>query len=209
MQQLLNGSDNMEVNSIKSLGIIELEGIVAAYPWYSGARQQLLYKLAEMGEECFNHKLRDYASFVQNIDNVISSANTIIKNKREESLSEFIDLDILRGEYNTNQKIHVIGGDYFSSADFADLENIKIEKVGRYEAKEGDEPVLTHINQPLTMSEEEFNSPEFYTETLAQIFTQQGHYDKAIDVYAKLILLYPEKSAYFANLANEVKLKNK
>lgn len=199
--------NNMEESNIKSLGIIELEGVVATYPWYSVARHQLLYKLAAMGEECFNHKLRDYAAYVQNMHYLISAAHTIINNQKEESLEEFIDLDILRADYNTAQKIHVIGGDYFSTQDFAELEDIKIEKVGLFEAKSTSEPIVAGAVNAMQVSEVDFNSLEFYTETLAKIFTEQGHYDKAIDVYAKLILLYPEKSAYFAGLADEVKLK--
>lgn len=37
------------------------------------------------------------------------------------------------------------------------------------------------------------------TETLAMILEQQGHYQKAKEAYQKLILKYPEKSAYFAS----------
>lgn len=202
---------NMQENNIKSLGIVELEGIVAAYPWYSGARHELLYKLAEMGEECFNHKLRDYAAYVQNMNCVVERGNNIIRDKREESLEEVLDLEILGSGFNSAPQIHVIGGDYFSSKDFAELEEEtkKIEKVAKFEPKESDKPITEYVPLQQQMSEEDFNSPEFYTETLAQIFTEQGHYERAIDVYAKLILLYPEKSAYFAGLANEVKLKNK
>lgn len=53
----------------------------------------------------------------------------------------------------------------------------------------------------------EFDLSDFYTETLARIYAEQGYYDEAIKVYAKLILLYPEKSAYFATLVDEIKLK--
>ena len=59
----------------------------------------------------------------------------------------------------------------------------------------------------VSISEEDFNSLEFYTETLAKIFIDQEYYDQAIDVYEKLSLLYPEKSVYFASLINELKLK--
>jgi hypothetical protein len=46
------------------------------------------------------------------------------------------------------------------------------------------------------------------SETLATILTKQGHISKAIEMYDQLILLYPEKSSYFAARINELK-KNK
>ncbi len=40
---------------------------------------------------------------------------------------------------------------------------------------------------------------EIVTETLADIYEQQGHFLKAKEAYQKLILKFPEKSAYFAS----------
>jgi hypothetical protein len=47
------------------------------------------------------------------------------------------------------------------------------------------------------------------SETLAAIFLRQGHKEKAIKVYEKLSLVFPEKSAYFADLIKKIKSEHK
>lgn len=51
------------------------------------------------------------------------------------------------------------------------------------------------------------DTQEIVTETLAKIYADQGHYNKAIDAYQKLSLKYPEKSSYFAGRISELEKK--
>ena len=49
------------------------------------------------------------------------------------------------------------------------------------------------------------NNASFVSETLANIYIKQKHFDKAISVYEKLILKNPKKNAYFVDRINEIK----
>ena len=103
-------------------------------------------------------------------------------------------------------KIYVVGGDYFSKEDFAQLDDS--ERVPEIRLGSPADNADREVSVLADGAGTDFESMDFVTETLAAIYADQGYYDKAIEVYAKLILLYPEKSAYFASLVNEIKSKN-
>jgi tetratricopeptide (TPR) repeat protein len=156
--------------------------------------------------QCLENQYREHVIYFARRGEILSRARKIAKGEAKQVEIEVPEYEIPQSEIKEKPKYVVVGGDDFSPDDFNSLgadEKIADFKIG-LPCKEDSEAV-----EVATKSEGvDYEAVEFFTETLAKIYTDQGYYDKAIEVYAKLILLYPEKSSYFATLINEIKSKN-
>ena len=100
----------------------------------------------------------------------------------------------------------------------------KVQKINREEDKEKTDLINNFITKTPTrkVRKNKFFSPtetakssiiendELVTETLARVYLEQEHFEKAIESYKKLSLKYPKKSSFFAdqiNLINDLKKK--
>ena len=98
----------------------------------------------------------------------------------------------------------------------------KIKKINRSAVKNNKELIDNFIekNPKIIVKKNKFFSPneaakdsiqekdEFVTETLARVYLEQKHFDKAIEAYKKLSLKYPKKNSFFAvqiKLINDLK----
>ena len=192
---------------LHTLSPAELEQTLENYPWFTAARAE--YILRQGGDtlerEPIMASARRYAIFF-----LLRRDFKAILEKRiagePETLPEEVQDAPRKPAKNANY--YVVGGDYFTKEDFQELEEkgLAVESpVLNAAVLEGDEaaPVSKVISDQGTLD-------DILTETLAEVFADQMFYQRAIDIYKKLILLYPEKSAYFASLIEKLEnLKQK
>ena len=94
------------------------------------------------------------------------------------------------------RKVFVVGGDYFSQEAYDKVRRSDDHVFSRYAAKAKGERPAAVSNESIAF--------DMYTETLAQIYADQGYFEQAKEIYSKLILAYPEKNTYFAALIQKL-----
>lgn len=91
--------------------------------------------------------------------------------------------------------VRSIGGDFFSQKDYDEVRRGEDDYFSGFVADRSDDT-----------SDRVWEDPElgFCTETLAGIYAEQGYFAEAKKIYSRLVLRYPEKSAYFASLIQKI-----
>ena len=191
---------------LKKLNLDELLGVVNLYPWFGGARVELCERMSRMGDAWGVAQFADAAMYIgarEKLAGLVRRAESgdwsdadveqILKTYIAES--QPVDEEVVVEQ----RRVHVVGGDFFSQADYDQVRRSDENVFSRYAAKAKENKSYEVVK------EEEF---DLYTETLAQIYAEQGYYEQAKSIYSKLILAYPEKSAYFASLIQKLEELN-
>ena len=201
MQQWRSG--NMGQIDIKKLNIDELIGVVNLYPWFGGARRELCERMSRMGGDVWGEtQFADAALY-------LSDREMLAEMLRSSSEADWSDADaekLIKSYITENQHtsevadvrprtVHVVGGDYFSQSDYEAVKNSGDNVFTHYAAK---------AKKEKNNSSDEIGEIAVYTETLAQIYLEQGYPEQAKRIYSKLLLAYPEKNTYFAALIAEI-----
>lgn len=215
---------------LSTLSITELEKVVEKYPWFSLARREIFLRMILLGDEYRKEAVKKASVYLFTREGLLKDENLHLSPKEkfdsspENGSQNYIyELEgdpikaetatiVKKEDKKTDEKIeipsakthsvHIIGGDYFGKDDFEALQRDGLTPIERIKEKTLQTKYdSVQVNETATG----FTDERFYTETLAKIYTQQGFYDRAIEVYEKLILLYPEKNTYFAALIEELK----
>ena len=197
---MVNNADYIDLGS---LTMDELAGVVHLYPWFASARKELCSRMSRLGGDDWG--VEQYAEEALYIGDRRKVASLLRSGRK----ADYADKDVERilrswiapapeaaGE--EGREVHVVGGDYFSQAQYKGVgrtdDNIftrfavKIKSDGAKDDKTGSDI-----------------ADRYATETLAEIFAEQGCVEEARRIYSRLILENPEKSAYFAALIDKLK----
>ena len=187
---------------LRKLTLDELVGVVNLYPWFGGARIEMCERMRKMGDGSIGaSQYADAALYVP--------SRAIVAGMMRASVSrDWTDADVERllksyisenessvGDDSRQRRVHVVGGDYFSQDDYDRVRKTDDKIFSKYAAKAKQD-----------RSYEDIKGMEFdiYTETLAQIYLEQGYPEQAKSIYSKLLLANPEKNAYFAALIEKI-----
>ena len=190
---------------LKKLNLDELLGVVNLYPWFGGARVELCERMSRMGDAWGVAQYADAAMYVGSRQKL---ADLVRRSERvdwgDADVEQILKLYIAENQTIVKDlpeqgRVHVVGGDFFSQADYDQVRRMDDNVFSRYAAKAKEKKSYEELE------EQEF---DLYTETLAQIYAEQGYYEQAKSIYSKLILAYPEKSAYFASLIQKIEELN-
>ena len=179
---------------LSHLSAADLQQLLEDYPWFTVARREAIAR--QGGDETALRRAvgRDAVFFLSR-DQVLRLLTGKVPQPQEEEPEP-------EPEQPARPRYYVVGGDYFGQEDFERLEqegfSVTTPVFGaRAGSVEYAPAVVEDVDRERTM----------VSETLAEIYAQQELYQRAIEIYEKLILLFPEKSAYFATLIEKVKNK--
>ena len=196
----------MEYIDLKKLNFDELVGVVNLYPWFGGARKELCARMNRMGGQCSESQFAEAAMYIA----ARSKMSEMMRGRKSEDwadadvealLKRYISTDVEDKAGNVEQRrVYVVGGDYFSQAEYDKVRRNDDNVFSRYAAK---------AKQEKTYEETGVSEFDMYTETLAQIYLEQGYPEQARNIYSKLLLANPEKNTYFAALIQKIDELNK
>lgn len=181
-------------HSFSGLDKTRLYALLDQYPWFAPVRARLCMDLLDdTGADAADGMFRDSLPYFPDGAYVAARMRQAVKR-------DYTDADLavqIRSAIGDRPRIIMAGGDYFSLSEYdsvrenhdADIRKMAIVDYSAPDPSAG------------VKRDEVF---DLVSETLAQIYLDQGYPDKAKEIYVKLSLLNPEKSAYFAKIIEKL-----
>jgi len=217
-EQLISLIENPK--DINSQDITALDSLLLEHPYFSGGQLLLTKGLLNTESIRYNRQLKRAAAYSLDRKKLFSliTLNKAKQNQKEVPAikevvkQEEVDLELGKPlEFDENES--------HSFSEWMALS--KVKKIDRTPKAKPSDLIDSFIDKKVGISkpkkeaffkavdvakESLIENNDLVTPTLAKVYLEQGHYNKAISAYEKLILKYPEKNSFFAN---QIKLINK
>ena len=192
-----------EPHLIKDEYLNEIEKTLIKYPYFQFANLCLSLILYKKNSVRYRRQLKKTAILSLNRKVLFKYINTDYLDSIKQKSSNH---SLLNSTLNINNLNH---NEEHSFSQWLNV--VKIKKIDR------ESPTSTDQIEEKKNSQKKFfnasnsaknsliENDKLITPTLAKVYMQQGHYDKAISAYEKLILKIPKKSSFFANQIKLIK----
>ena len=202
--------------AIDAQDVIELEELVKEFPYFTAAQVLLAVGMRRVGHEKAQQQLQlatamtpdrnvlrklctelpdEYVDNEEEIDREVALLEE--KKKNLDELMAIIDSKI--AELEEKKKTPKKTDKKLSKAEIIDKFIAENPSISR--------PKQEFFNPISAAQESVIDQENIVSETLATIYERQGYFEKAISIYEKLKLKYPEKSIIFAARINALKNK--
>ena len=217
-------------NLINKKDISFLEDISIKHPSFSISHILLAKGLLNTESVRYNQKLKKAALYSLDRKQLFRLISQVVTNK--ETVKENFPIEVIKveeeaiitpkEELKIGKALEFDKTEEYSFSEWLTL--TKVKKINREKSEEKIDLINDFIeNIPrIKVEKNKFFSPtetakssiiendELVTETLARVYLEQEHFEKAIESYKKLSLKYPKKSSFFADQINLIKdLKKK
>ena len=174
---------------LHALSPMQLQQLLEDHPWFTVARREAISRMGDDEAALRRAVGRDAVFFLS-------------RDEMFRLLTGKVPVAAPAAEKQQRPQYYVVGGDYFGKEDFE-----RLDREGFAVATPVFGKNAGSVEYAPAEAEEVDADKTMVSQTLAEIYAQQDLDKRAIEVYEKLILLYPEKSAYFASLIEKVKEK--